>query len=399
MGRPKKPIQRRSVGVYCVQLHLGGRRVMRSLQTRDIEVAHLRAGQAMAELEAAHKAKQQGVTRWREAREFVNLLELADAVDIQTAAENYTGKWEQDKVTGDYFDPNTQALAQALINRQVPVVWNDLIREVERIRKRKNLSPFSASWHRNVGIAIKQCPFELAEATPEAIREWIDQMQDSGLSGLTINSKCSLLSGLVSKCMKSGLLREMAMNPFDAADYSSGEADHIYTAIEKDYRDLSALLPQLLDRQLIPVLIQVHCGMRISEVRNRKREDFDLELGTMQIALGTAKNKASVRTIPLPSNVVELLKQFSFEEGWGTASQINLRLKSLNPDLTTHSFRHGITDLGRSNQVDPAHIEALLGHRLSISQMSNVYGQGYDPKVLRRALTPVWNQINSWLFD
>ena len=71
------------------------------------------------------------------------MLELADAVDIQTAAENYTGKWEQDKVTGDYVDPNTQALAQALINRQVPVVWNDLIREVERIRKRKNLSPFS----------------------------------------------------------------------------------------------------------------------------------------------------------------------------------------------------------------------------------------------------------------
>ena len=119
----------------------------------------------------------------------------------------------------------------------------------------------------------------------------------------------------------------------------------------------------------------------------------------MQIELGTAKNKASVRTIPLPSNVVELLEQFSFEKGWGTASQINLRLKSLNPDLTTHSFRHGITDLGRSNQVDPAHIEALLGHRLSISQMSNVYGQRYDPNVLRRALTPVWNQIDSWLFD
>ena len=76
-------------------------------------------------------------------------------------------------------------------------------------------------------IAIKQCPFELAEATPEAIREWIDQMQDSGLTGLTINSKCSLLSGLVAKCMKSGLLRGLAMNPFDAADYSAGEADHI----------------------------------------------------------------------------------------------------------------------------------------------------------------------------
>ena len=58
MGRPRKPIQQRSNGVYCVQLHLGGKRVMRSLGTRDIEVAHRRAAQAMAELEAAHKAKQ-----------------------------------------------------------------------------------------------------------------------------------------------------------------------------------------------------------------------------------------------------------------------------------------------------------------------------------------------------
>ena len=106
MGRPKKPIQRRSNGVYCVQLHLDGRRVMRSLETRDIEVAHRRAGQAMAELEAAHKAKQQGATRWREASEFASLLEFSDVVDIHTAAEQYTGKPYQDEVTGDYLDPN-----------------------------------------------------------------------------------------------------------------------------------------------------------------------------------------------------------------------------------------------------------------------------------------------------
>ena len=177
-----------------------------------------------------------------------------------------------------------------------------------------------------------------------------------------------------------------------------GEANHIYTAIESDYRDLSLLLPKLLDRQLIPVLIQVYCGTRISEVRNRKSEDFDLESGTMQVTVGTAKNKASVRTIPLPLKVVELLKKFPFEKGWGTASQINIRLKSIKPELTTHSFRHGITDLGRRNNVDPAHVEALLGHRLSVSQMSNVYGQGYDPEVLRKALSTVWRQIDSWLF-
>ena len=107
---------------------------MRSLETKDIEVAHRRAGQAMAELEAAHKAKQQGATRWREASEFASLLEFSDVVDIHTAAEQYTGKPYQDELTGDYLDPNTQALAQALFQRQVPVIWNDLIREVEHIR-------------------------------------------------------------------------------------------------------------------------------------------------------------------------------------------------------------------------------------------------------------------------
>ncbi|MEC8391799.1 MAG: hypothetical protein VXZ58_02830 [Actinomycetota bacterium] len=41
----------------------------------------------MAELEAEHKARQQGTTRWREAKEFAQLLDLADVVNIPTAAE------------------------------------------------------------------------------------------------------------------------------------------------------------------------------------------------------------------------------------------------------------------------------------------------------------------------
>ena len=117
----------------------------------------------------------------------------------------------------------------------------------------------------------------------------------------------------------------------------------------------------------------------------------------MQGAVGAAKNRASVRTIPLPPKVLEFLKQFPFEKGWGTASQINIRLKSINPELTTHSFKHGITDLGRSNQMDPAHIEALLGHRLSISQMSNVYGHGYDSEVLQKAISSTRKKIDSCL--
>ena len=93
---------------------------MRSLGTRDIEVAHRRAAQAMAELEAAHKAKEEGETRWRDAEEFSSLLELSDVLDPQTTAEQYTGKRAQDDGSGAFLDKNTAALAQALLKREVP---------------------------------------------------------------------------------------------------------------------------------------------------------------------------------------------------------------------------------------------------------------------------------------
>ena len=53
-----------------------------------------------------------------------------------------------------------------------------------------------------------------------------------------------MLSWLLSKYMKLGLLRVIETNPFDAAKYSFGVADHIYTTIGWDFRDLSALLPK-----------------------------------------------------------------------------------------------------------------------------------------------------------
>ena len=68
----------------------------------------------MAELEAEHRAQQQGATRWREAKEFAHLLDLADVVDIPTGAEGYTGQQERDEATRDYLDKKTQSLAQAL---------------------------------------------------------------------------------------------------------------------------------------------------------------------------------------------------------------------------------------------------------------------------------------------
>ena len=65
--------------------------------------------------------------------------------------------------------------------------------------------------------------------------------------------------------------------------------------------------------------------------------------------MGTAKNKnkESERTIPLPPVVVDLLKDFDFV--WGSAAHINKQIQTMNPDLSSHSFRHGLAKLVRAS--------------------------------------------------
>ena len=363
MGRPRKPIQRRKNGIYVIQLHLEGRRVVKSLETRDPVKAAARAQQAIAELEA--EASTRGQSRW--------------------AADTIVTEWDIPDLPGggnDYANAKPREVRWSEIATNEDEIkrtdWRDLVKEAESVIKRKTGKPFSDSWHRNVNIAIRQCPFSVQEAAPATIRSWIRQMEDEGLSGLTVNSKCSLLSSIWDRCIKSGLL-EGQPNPFNLIDYSyTGTANSIPTAQESDYRGLKELVRVLPKKQVIPVLIQAYCGTRISEVRKRTAADFDLEEGTMTVAVGTGKNRSSERTIPLPAVIVEMLKGFNYQ--WGSAAHINRQLQTINPAISSHSFRHGLTKLGRDTQSNEIAVEALLGHRLSHSEMANRYGGKYGPK-------------------
>ena len=63
MARPHKPIQRRSNGNYYVRLNANGRRLTKSLETKDPQVAAKRASQALEELEREAAGPQQ--PRWK----------------------------------------------------------------------------------------------------------------------------------------------------------------------------------------------------------------------------------------------------------------------------------------------------------------------------------------------
>lgn len=107
------------------------------------------------------------------------------------------------------------------------------------------------------------------------------------------------------------------------------------------------------------------------------------------------KNKHSIRVIPLSQFLVEELKDFDFK--WHTVDPINRKVKRINKELSTHSFRHGMIRVNRDLGDDADAMEVYTGRRLA--RMKATYGDGYSVERLREVAAPCWKQIQTWLFN
>lgn len=374
MARPFKPLQKRPNGVYFVQIHAHGKRHQMSLETRDPIQATARAAQAIQELQARTQTPSQ--TKW-----------LADMVgtewDIPTKPDgtnDYDNAVERQVTWGEIATNDDE------IKR---LGWLDLVREAEQVQKRKTTKGYSDSWHTQMRIAINKCPFSLQEAKPAAIRQWVQEMQQEGLAGRSIELRCSMFRGITQTCIRSGML-EGHSNPWKLVDFSSNSSVPIHTANKNDYLSAFELAESIAKPQQIALLIQIYCGTRISEVTDRQAEDFDLQAGTLTIT--GAKNKHSNRVVPIPSFICDLLKDFDYK--FHTKEIINKKLKQINPLLTSHSFRHGVKRLSRDLKLEPLAIEAMLGHKLP--GMESVYGAGFSVEAKREAVQGLWEQLDEW---
>ena len=380
MGRPQKVIQRKKNGIYFVQLHIDGRRVTRSLETKDQIKATSRANQAIRELQ--QEAERQGQSKWLAD-------EPATVWDIPTKADG----------SNDY----SQAVERQLVWSQIApdeesirsLTWSDLVKEAVRVRMQKVGEDYSEGWYNGARAAMKQVPFSLDQATPETIRAWILDMEKKGSSPRTIELRCTTLSNLITRSQKSGLLaNKIQVNPFSLVDYSTDVGSHIPPFLEEDYRKLKEVLPTLPDNQRLLLLLVTYTGCRISEYLRRGADAFDLEEGTVSfVDKIKTKNKTSKRVIPLPPFLVEELRSFDFQ--WVGKDTINSKIKLVNKALSSHSFRHGLVRLGRDLGVPPDPIEAFCGHKLD--GMKATYGNGYSVEAFREAVHPLWTQLDEWV--
>lgn len=123
------------------------------------------------------------------------------------------------------------------------------------------------------------------------------------------------------------------------------------------------------------MLILLYTGCRFSEIADNKIDSLDLENKTLYIPEYAAKNKQSVRTIPLHEKIILLItlykgSKYVFErEGHKVSYQnmYNRDLPKINDYLgsshTFHDTRHTFTTVLKEKEVDLYYIDELVGHK------------------------------------
>lgn len=108
------------------------------------------------------------------------------------------------------------------------------------------------------------------------------------------------------------------------------------------------------------VLILVHSGLRINELLKNTEDNYDRENHTLTIPKELAKNKTSVRTIPIHPDAVEPLERFFALEERPKYQQVYswMKLKGFNP----HSTRYTFATRAHECRLDELTVKRILGH-------------------------------------
>lgn len=381
---PSGPRRIDSSGTWYAVKTVKGKRRYVSLQTKLKSEAMRRWPTAQAELERLCNPP-------TFARGRLVPIATTDASGELVEALEWTDNLTRDEYLIDAANPTA-------------MTWSKAQAIAEKRFKRRRGKEVSRSWRYNLSNALRHLaasnPLEL---TPTDIREMVQSMEEQGYKDSTIAIRASAIGGVIDSLIKGGYTPDDYTNPVDRIDTAAVSIHHHYKAKPEDYQLTKSSGPHspvaATDLSLLPGIVPVpdpftfylnviiFTGARINEAL---KGDYS-EPGWLKISAAIAKNKASVREIPLPPFLLARRKL----EDTMSDDCFRTHFNRLRPhdQLTPHSFRHGWKSAARMAGADEITAERLLGH--AVGKMNSVYGV-YPREVLIREAERVWQVIRCW---
>jgi integrase len=247
------------------------------------------------------------------------------------------------------------------------------------------------------------------------VEEWLRSLGRSsknpkGLAPKTVRSIWNVMKLTFKFGVKWGYLNQNPMGE-KRVELPRGSTKRTTHSVQLTAAEFFRLLDLLDSREKLAVAFAGWLGPRVSETFGLQWQDLDLQNGTVSFRRGFVqgritplKTEASRTNLPLPEELMELLRQwhsvtpFNKSDDWVFASPYTrgkrpfwpaqllkkhikpLALAAGLPSIGWHSFRHTVSAWGKEAGLKLEDVKTLLRHE-DIATTSNVYGDlGMDAK-------------------
>lgn len=321
--------------------------------------------------------------RWR-ARIDVAGREVSRSFSTKSQARGWLTNQESALQRGDWISPR-KGLADF---DSVAAVWLDRfgIRESTRERDRSYL-------HSMISPEIGS--LAVAAIRPDDIDNMVRTLSDAGKAPATVRKASQIVRAVLADAVRRGLI---SRSPHVGIRLPKNEPEETrYLTVE----ELRQVVDALGDEDRPVALLGGFGGLRIGEVLGLKGSDIDRSAGSVRVertatdlsagvSVGPPKTPAAIRTVALPSTVIEQLPE---ESGWlfpnpdgelprsrraWTRRRWRPAVESIGfAGLRFHDLRHSHVAVLISRGVGPKAIADRLGHR-SVRTVLDVYGHLYE---------------------
>jgi integrase len=245
-------------------------------------------------------------------------------------------------------------------------------------------------------------------AVRAAIEDWLKSLWRSpkntqGLAPKTVRSICNVMKLAFKYGVKWGYLRENPMAE-KRVELPRGSTKRTKQPVQLTPAWFFLLLTKLPLRERLAVAFSGWLGPRISEAFGLKWQGLDLDVGVVTFRRGFVqgsvtllKIEASRTNLPLPEDVLDLLRQWRSitphptQNDWVFASPYTkgerpfwpaqllkthikpVALKAGLPSIGWHSFRHTVSAWGKEAGLQLEDVKTLLRHE-NIATTSDIYG-------------------------